>query len=91
MAIIIVSSIFTVQVSQNSIEVRVQGHRATTVRSQEQSVLVVDVGMEIIPQEGVYCCFTRTTLFTAILMFTMIILVYSLKCMCIPSFILIGF
>ena len=38
---------------------------------------------------GVYCCFTRTTLFTT--MFTLIILVSSLKCMCIPSFILIGF
>ena len=36
--------------------------------------------------EGVYCCFTRTTLFIAIS-----ILVYALKCMCIPSFILIGF
>ena len=38
--------------------------------------------------DGVYCCFTRTTLFTT--MFTVIIVVYLLKTMCIPSFILIG-
>ena len=36
----------------------------------------------------VFINFTRTTLFTT--MFTMIMLVYSLKCMCIPSFTLIG-
>ena len=35
--------------------------------------------------EAVYCCFTRTTLFTT--MFTVIIVV---KSMCIPSFFLIG-
>ena len=33
--------------------------------------------------EGIYCCFTITTLFST--------MVYSLKCMCILSFILIGF
>ena len=33
--------------------------------------------------------FTRTTLFTTI--FTVIIVVYSLKSMCIPSFVLIGY
>ena len=44
---------------------------------------------EIVLPEGVYCCFTRTTLFTT--MFTMIILVYLLKCLCIPSFIFIDF
>ena len=38
--------------------------------------------------EAVYCCFTRTTLFTT--MFTVIIVVCSLKSMCVPSFILIG-
>ena len=38
--------------------------------------------------EGVYCCFTRTTLFTT--MFTVISLVCLLKSMCIPSFVLIG-
>ena len=38
--------------------------------------------------EDVYCCFTRATLFTT--MFTIIVLVCSLKSMCIPSFILIG-
>ena len=38
--------------------------------------------------EGVYCCFTRTTLFTT--MFTMTVLVCSLKSKCIPSFVLIG-
>ena len=38
--------------------------------------------------EAIYCCFTRTTLFTT--MFTVIILVCSLNGMCIPSFILIG-
>ena len=38
--------------------------------------------------EAVYCCFTRTTLFTT--MFTVIIVVCSLKTMCIPSFVLIG-
>ena len=39
--------------------------------------------------EGVYCYFTRTTLFTT--MFTTILLVYLLKCMFLPSFILIDF
>ena len=38
--------------------------------------------------EAVYCCFTRTTLFT--IMFTVIIVVCSLKTICIPSFVLIG-
>ena len=38
--------------------------------------------------EAVYCSFTRTTLFTT--MFTVIIVVCSLKSMCVPSFILIG-
>ena len=38
--------------------------------------------------EAVYCCFTRTTLFTA--MFTVKIVVCLLKSMCIPSFVLIG-
>ena len=38
--------------------------------------------------EAVYCCFTRTTLFTT--MFAAIIVVCSLKSMCIPSFVLIG-
>ena len=38
--------------------------------------------------EAVYCCFTRTTLFTT--MFTVIIVMYLLKSMCIPSFVLIG-
>ena len=36
----------------------------------------------------VFCCFTRTTLFTT--MFTVIIVVCLLKCMCMPSFVLIG-
>ena len=35
-----------------------------------------------------YCCFTRTTLFTT--MFTVMIVVYLLKSMGIPSFFLIG-
>ena len=35
------------------------------------------------------CCFTRTTLFTT--MFTVIIVVCSLKNMCVPSFIVIGY
>ena len=39
--------------------------------------------LNVLP-EGVYCCFTRTTSITT--MFIMIV-----KCMCIPSFILIGF
>ena len=34
--------------------------------------------------EGIYCCFTRTT------MFTVVIVVCILKSMCIPSFFLIG-
>ena len=34
-------------------------------------------------------CFTRTTMFTT--MFTVIIVVYSLKSMCVPSFIVIGY
>ena len=38
--------------------------------------------------EAVYCCFTRTTLFTT--MFTVMIVVYLLKSMCISSFVLIG-
>ena len=43
---------------------------------------------EIALPEAVYCCFTRTTLFTT--MFIVVIVVYSLKSMCIQSFILIG-
>ena len=43
---------------------------------------------EIVLPEGVYCCHTRTTLFTTI--FTVIIVVRLLKSMCIPSFVLIG-
>ena len=43
---------------------------------------------EIVLPEAVYCCFTRTTLFTT--MFTVIIVVCSLKSMRVPSFILIG-
>ena len=39
--------------------------------------------------EAVYCCLTRTTLFTT--MFTVFIVVCSLKSMCIPSFVLIGY
>ena len=38
--------------------------------------------------EAVYCCFTRTTLFTT--MFTVIIVVFLLKRICMPSFVLIG-
>ena len=38
--------------------------------------------------EAVYCCFTRTTLFTT--MFAVIIMVCLLKTMCIPTLILIG-
>ena len=38
--------------------------------------------------EAVYCCFTRTILFTT--MFTVIIVVCLLKSMCIQSFVLIG-
>ena len=37
---------------------------------------------------AVYCCFMTNTLFTT--MFTVIIMVRSLKSMCIPSFVLIG-
>ena len=40
--------------------------------------------LNVLP-EAVYCCFTRTTLFTTI--FTVMIVVYLL---CIPSFVLIG-
>ena len=43
--------------------------------------------LNVLP-EAVYCCFTRTTLFTA--MFTVVIVACSLKSMCIQSFILIG-
>ena len=43
--------------------------------------------LNVLP-EAVYCCFTRTTLFTT--MFTVVIVVCSLKSMCIQSFILIG-
>ena len=43
--------------------------------------------MYLLP-EAVYCCFTRTTLFTT--MFTVIVVVCSLKSMCISSFVLIG-
>ena len=39
--------------------------------------------------EAVYCCFTRTTLFTK--MFSVIIVVCSLKSMCVPNFIVIGY
>ena len=35
--------------------------------------------------EAVYCFFKRTTLFTT--MFTVIIMVHSLKSLCIPSFV----
>ena len=38
--------------------------------------------------EAVYCCFTRTTLFTT--MFTTLIVVCSSKSMYIPSFVMIG-
>ena len=43
--------------------------------------------MYVLP-EAIYCCFTITTLFTT--MFTVIIVVCSLKTMCIPSFVFIG-
>ena len=43
--------------------------------------------MYVLP-EAIYCCFTRTTLFTT--MFTVIIVVCSFKSMCIPSFVCIG-
>ena len=43
--------------------------------------------LNVLP-EAVYCCFTRTTLFTT--MFTAIIVECLLKRMCMPSFILIG-
>ena len=43
--------------------------------------------LNVLP-EAVYCCFTKTTLFTT--MFTVVIVVRSLKSMCIQSFILIG-
>ena len=39
--------------------------------------------------EDVYCCLTGTTLFTTML--TVIIVVCSLKSMCVPSFIVIGY
>ena len=38
--------------------------------------------------EAVYCCYTRTTLFTT--MFTVIIVVCLLKRICMSSFVLIG-
>ena len=38
--------------------------------------------------EAVHCCFKTTTLFTTML--TVIIVVCSMKGMCIPSFVLIG-
>ena len=38
---------------------------------------------EIVLPDAVYCCFTRTTLFT--IMFTVIIVVFLLKTMCIPE------
>ena len=50
--------------------------------------LLVSEIANVLP-EAVYCCFTRTTLFTT--MFTGIIVVRSLKSMCIPSFVLIGY
>ena len=46
--------------------------------------LLVSEIANVLP-EAVYCCFTRTTLFTT--MFTVVCL---LKSMCIPSFVLIG-
>ena len=49
--------------------------------------LLVSEIANVLP-EAVYCCFTRTALFTT--MFTVIIVVCSLKSMCIPSFVLIG-
>ena len=39
--------------------------------------------------EAVCCCFTRAALFTTL--FTVIIVVCSLKSMCVPSFIVIGY
>ena len=39
--------------------------------------------------EAVCCCFTRTALFTTL--FAVIIVVCSLKSMCVPSFIVIGY
>ena len=49
--------------------------------------LVVSEIANVLP-EAVYCCFTRTALFTT--MFTVMIVVSLLKSMCIPSFVLIG-
>ena len=49
--------------------------------------LLVSERANVLP-EAVYCCFTRTTLFTT--MFTIMIVVCLLKSMCIPSFVLIG-
>ena len=49
--------------------------------------LLVSEIANVLP-EAVYCCFTRTTLFT--IMFTVMIVVRLLKSMCTPSFILIG-
>ena len=42
--------------------------------------------LNVLP-EAVYCCFTRTTLFTT--MFTAVIVVCSLKSMCIQSFVVV--
>ena len=39
--------------------------------------------------EAVCCCFTRTALFTTL--FTVIMVVCSLKSMCVPSFIVIAY
>ena len=49
--------------------------------------LLVSEIANVLP-EAVYCCFTRTTLFTT--MFIVMIVVCLLKSMCIPSFVLIG-
>ena len=56
-----------------------------TCFSDQSSVRLHLLVSNVLP-EAVYCCFTRTTLFN-----TMFIVVYSLKSMCIPSFVLIGF
>ena len=49
--------------------------------------LLVSEIANVLP-EAVYCCFTRTTLFTTI--FTVMIVVCLLKSKCIPSFVMIG-
>ena len=51
--------------------------------------LLVSEIANVLP-EAVYCCFTRTTCTLFTTMFTVIIVVCSLKSMCTPSFVLIG-